>query len=73
MKIIKVRVTTRAKTEEVKKIGPDEFRVRTTATPVDGKANTRVKELLAKHLDVPLYRLFLKSGQTSREKIFILD
>lgn len=73
MQIIKVKVTTRAKMEGVQEIGPGEYRVRTSAVPVDGKANARVKELLAKHLDIPLYKLFLKSGQTAREKTFIID
>ena len=73
MQIIKVRVTTRAKTEAVEEVSPGEFRVRTSAVPEGGKANARVKILLAEHLGIPQYKLFLKSGQTSREKVFIID
>ena len=73
MNLIKVRVTTKAKSEKVEEIAPTEFRVRTTEAPERGKANARITELLAKHLDLPRYKVYIKSGHTSREKIFVIE
>lgn len=72
-KKIQVRVTAGAKTEKVEEVSPNEFRVRTTAAPEKGKANEKVRELLAKHLDIPRMSLYIKSGHTSRDKIFIIE
>ena len=72
-RLIKVKVITKAKTEKVEKIEPGTFRVRTTEVPEKGKANARVTELLAEYLGIPRYQIFIKSGHTSREKIFIIE
>ena len=70
---IKVRVSAGAKTEKVEEVSSNEFRVRTTTAPEKGKANEKVRELLAKHLGIPRMSLYLKSGHTSRDKIFIIE
>lgn len=72
-RIIQVRVTAGAKSEKVEEISPDKFRIRTIAPPEKGKANERVRELLAEYLNVPRYAVYLKSGQTSREKVFVVE
>jgi len=73
MKFIQVKVTTKAKSEGVEEISPDMYKVRTTEAPEKGKANARVTELLSKHLNIPRYKIYLKSGQTSRDKIFVIE
>lgn len=72
-RIISVRVTAGAKTEKVEEVSPGVFRVRTTTAPEKGKANEKVRELLAKHLDIPRMSLYIKSGHTSRDKVFIVE
>lgn len=72
MKIF-VRVKANAKKAEVEEIDATHFRVAVTATPVDGKANQAVRKALAKHLGVAPTRLVLKSGVSSRDKVFEVD
>mgnify|MGYP001592543992 CR=1 FL=1 len=71
-RIIRVRATTKAKSEKVEEISPGIFRVRTTEAPEKGKANARITELLAKHLGVPRSGIYLKSGHAAREKTFVV-
>ncbi len=42
--------------------------VRINAPPVDGKANERVREVLAKLLEVPRSRVTIVRGESAREK-----
>ena len=42
--------------------------VRINAPPVDGKANERVREVLAELLDVPRSRVTIVRGESAREK-----
>ena len=42
--------------------------VRINALPVDGKANERVREVLAELLDVPRSRVTIVRGESAREK-----
>lgn len=52
--------------------GRDILQVRVRATPEDGKANAAVAKLLAKTLGVAKSDVNLKSGATSRVKLFEL-
>jgi len=45
-------------------------KLRITAPPVDGKANSQISEVLAKLFQVPKSAVTLASGQQSREKRF---
>ncbi|AHE53183.1 DUF167 family protein [Sphingomonas sanxanigenens] len=70
---IAVRVTPRASRDAIEGVAADaagrpELRVRITAAPVDGSANTAVIALLAKALDVPRRDTSLLSGTTARSK-----
>ena len=51
----------------------DAWKVRVAEAAEDGRANKAVLRLLAATLDVPLARVELVSGHTSREKIVVLD
>ena len=67
-RVIQVRVVPRAKRNEVKEeIGG--YKVYLTATPVDGKANKALLEVLAGHLNVNRSQLKLIRGEKSRDKV----
>jgi uncharacterized protein YggU (UPF0235/DUF167 family) len=55
---------------EVRDDGTAVLRVRVTAVPDKGKANTLVTDLLAKALAVPKTAVLLVQGQTARLKTF---
>lgn len=69
-KLIKVKVTAGAKREGIEKIGEGVFKVRVSAPPEKGKANERVRELLAEHFRIAKSRVVLISGAAFREKVF---
>ncbi len=51
----------------------DEIKLRITAPPVDGKANSHLQKLLAKAFGVPKSAVRLRRGETSRHKYFIIS
>ena len=44
--------------------------IKVNAVPEDGKANRRIIELLSEYYGVPRSKIELKSGLTSKKKIF---
>lgn len=68
--LIGVRVITRARRNEIAGERDGRLLVRTTAAPVDGKANAAVRKLVADHFDVPLSRVELVAGHHTRDKTF---
>lgn len=70
---ITVSVSTRAKRNTVEKIGQNHYQVMTTQVPEKGKANAKIIELLAKHLEVKKSQLTLHGGHIGKTKIFFLD
>ena len=72
-RIIKVKVSAGAKTEKVEEIEPNVFKIRVSSPPEKGKANDRVAELLAEYFKVSKSKVFLVSGATYREKVFMVD
>jgi uncharacterized protein len=67
-----VSVKPNSRTESVEVCADGSFTVRVNAAPVDGKANKRVEELLAKHFAVPKSAVELISGSKSKKKVFLL-
>ena len=67
---INCQVTPKAKLNQVILIDPNSYKVKTTAAAADNQANQAVIKLLAEHLKIKKSQIFLKSGQTSRHKIF---
>ncbi len=51
----------------------DELRLRITAPPVDGKANSHLIKLLAKVFGVPKSAVHLRAGESSRHKWLIIE
>jgi uncharacterized protein (TIGR00251 family) len=66
--IIKVKVRTNAKKEEIKKEN-DLFIIKVNKAPVDGKANERVIELLSKYFKVPKKNINIIKGHKNKEKL----
>lgn len=62
-----------AKKSEVVGIYGDSLKVRLAAPPVDGKANAALIEFVAERLGVAKSAVRLKSGQTTRRKVLIVD
>jgi uncharacterized protein (TIGR00251 family) len=48
----------------------ERLKIKTTAAPVDGKANAEVYQLLAKAFGVAKSQIVLQHGATSRQKTF---
>ena len=67
---IKVQVKIRSKMEGVEKNPDDSFTVRVNVPPIEGKANKRVIELLAKFLGLPKTQVRLVRGAKGKSKIF---
>lgn len=70
---IQVRAQPRAKKIAVVEEAPDQFKIYLNTPPVDGKANSALIEILAKHLGIPKSRISQVSGLTSRDKIFQIE
>jgi len=66
--LLRVRVTPRASREEIRQGENGIFRVRLTASPVEGKANQALVSLLAKRLGIARGRVEIVSGASSRLK-----
>ncbi|MEK7555209.1 MAG: DUF167 domain-containing protein [Patescibacteria group bacterium] len=69
MKIF-VKVKSNAKEEKVEKISETNFMVAVKEPPIKGKANKAVIKALAEFLGITPSQFVLKSGATSRQKIF---
>lgn len=67
---VSVFVKARSKAESVEPQEDGSYVVRVHVPPVDGKANERVRELLAGHLNVPKNLVEIVSGFKSKKKIF---
>lgn len=70
---IAVRVTPKARRNDVVVAEDGTIRIYVTAAPEDGKANAAVTQMLAKALGVAKSRLTLIRGATARDKVFRLD
>lgn len=68
-----VTVKTAAREEKVEEKDTTHFVVSVKAPPIDGKANIAVAKTLSRHLGVAPSRLSLRSGATSKSKVFVLE
>jgi len=66
--ILKVQVQPRARHNELIGIQGDALKIRLAAPPVDGKANEQLQRFLADLFALPLTRINLISGASSRNK-----
>ena len=75
---IRIRVTPRGGRDavdgtDILSDGSHVLKIRTSALPQDGEANDAVRKILSKSLDLPVSRIILETGTTSRIKIFKID
>ena len=70
---IKVKVNAGAQSESVKRLSDGSYQVRTRAPATRGKANRRVLELLAEHLQVGVDELEIAAGLTSQIKYITVN
>jgi len=68
-----VTVKTRKKENKVEKIDNTHYVIWTKEIPQKGKANIAVIKLLASKLHLPPSSILLKSGLTSKQKIFEIN
>ncbi len=71
--MIQVKVTPNANEDKVIGMDGKVLKVKVRASPEKGKANQAVIDLLAKHYKVPKRSVIIKSGETSRVKLFLID
>lgn len=67
--LLAVRVTPRARRDEIAGLREGVLQVRVAALPEDGRANEAVCRLVARRLGVPLRSVTLVKGQRSRQKL----
>ncbi len=71
--VINVKVTPRAQQSEVAGWQDDVLRVRLQAPPVEGRANSALRRLLAERLDLAASDIDVISGVTGRTKRVLIQ
>ena len=70
---ISAQVKACAKEDRLEDLGGGNYRIRVKSAPDEGRANIAVIRLIAAHFGVTRARVTLKSGQTAKFKIFVID
>lgn len=73
MRTLRIQVKPNSREEELTPLADGSFVARVKSPPVDGKANTAVIALLAKHFGVRKSQVTLKSGASGRMKLIQID
>jgi hypothetical protein len=68
-----VRVQPKASRDEFAEVQEDRIRIRITAPPVDGKANTHLVKFIAKTCGVAKSKVQIVNGETGRNKHLSID
>lgn len=71
-KIITVEVKTNSKEIKIEKITDNVFKVRLSATPIEGKANKQLIDVLSEYFKIPKAQIEIKSGKTSKTKVLVI-
>ena len=66
--VINVRVVPRSSKINIEALGHDQYKIKLTSPPVEGEANKQLVRVLAEKLSIPLNRIEIISGATSRLK-----
>jgi uncharacterized protein (TIGR00251 family) len=64
-----VKVKTKAKQKKIVKIDATHFEISTNVPPEDGKANKEIIKILAEHFDISISKVFILSGEKSKNKV----
>lgn len=70
---ITVQVKTNSKKEGVLAMEDGSFQVRVNVPPIEGRANERIRELLADHFDIPKSHVEILSGLKGKKKIIEIN
>ncbi len=68
-KIISVKVTPRAKASSVIEDLEGNLKIKVKSSPVDGRANQEVINLLAKYYSIPKKQIEIIKGLTNKQKL----
>jgi hypothetical protein len=71
--ILELHVQPGAKRDEVVGLHGERLKIRTSAPPVDGRANRHLLDFLAQCFGVPKSAVSLLRGETSRQKTVRID
>ena len=67
--LINVHVTTNAKEAKVTKVDEKNYEVRIDERAIEGRANKRLIEILSRHFGIPMSRIMIIRGRSSRDKL----
>ena len=70
---ISLKVSAKSKQNKIVKISDAEYKVYVSTAPERGKANEKVRELLAKYFGVPKSSIRIVRGETSNKKIIEIE
>lgn len=70
--LLRVKVQPRASNNQFCELLDERLKIRITAAPTDGKANQQLLQFLAKQFRVSKSQVHLLSGESSREKRFMI-
>jgi uncharacterized protein (TIGR00251 family) len=70
---LNIKVQPRSRTQEITQIGTDSYKVRVLAPPAKGKANKEVIKIIAGHFGLPVSRVHIVRGKTSRDKVVAIE
>lgn len=71
--ILKIKVQPKASKNEIKGLQGDALKVRLTAPPVDGAANTACQSFFSDLFKIPKNRVKIIAGLTNRNKTLLLE
>ena len=70
---IYIQASPNSSKNEVIKISEGEYKVKLTATPIDGKANKMLIEVLAKHFKIAKSCITIVGGKSAKIKMVDID
>ena len=66
--LVKIKVLPRSSKNQIIKLSDDSFKIKLTATPVDGEANKKLIAFLSKEWKIPKSKIEIVRGLTSKNK-----
>ena len=66
---ITIHVKPSAREEKIEKLSDSEYKISVREPTKEGRANWAIERVLAKYFGIPVSRVRIISGQTSRKKI----
>jgi uncharacterized protein len=70
---LEVRLTPRARRDQISGVRDGVLQVRVKAPPIDGRANEALRKLIAKRAGVPKSQVTIVRGERSRQKLLAVQ